>query len=318
MASVNKHGLDIYGLSLSVLTSDDVVFETAITEPFSAVNYEEKLAKTYAEARGKQPEAPSLIVAFFPYLKDLSGAVLVRRFDEICGGIPIWGSLSTNIDVNYEQCRSIRNDTAERDALSMLLMYGPVDPEFVVISIPEQKIRENRGIVTESDGCVLKKVNDLPVLEYFANMGIVILPNATTTTPIMVYYKGNTEPVALGIFVVQEDGSLLCGGEMTEGASISIGEISSEGIIATAKEGVLHILQSGKRAGALMFPCVTRFVMLAPNPKDEMELVSRLMGESDALPYSLGYSGGEVCPVRDETGHLRNRFHNYTFSACLF
>jgi hypothetical protein len=318
MASANNHGLDVYGLSLTILTSDDVVFETAITAPFGAEDYEEKLAKTYAEARAKLPDEPSLIISFFPYLKDLSGAVLVRQFDKICSGVPIWGSLSTNIDISYEQCRSVRNGTAERDALAMLLLYGPVDPEFVVISIPAQKIRENRGIITESDGCVLKRVNDLPVLEYFENMGIALLQSSTTTTPLMVYYDSNTNPVALGISVINKDGSFLCGGEMTEGASISIGDITSEGIIATAKEGVRRILQSGRHSGVFMLPCVTRYLMLAPHQEGEMELVAGLMGENASLPYMLGYSGGEVCPVRDETGKLHNRFHHYTFSACVF
>ncbi|GHV53020.1 hypothetical protein FACS1894206_02900 [Deltaproteobacteria bacterium] len=318
MASGNEHGFDMYGLSLAVLTSDDVVFETAITAPFGTGDYKEKLAETYAETRSKLQEDPSLIISFFPYLRDISGAVLVKYFDELCGGVPTWGSLSTNTDISYDHCRSIRNDVAERDALVMLLLRGPVDPEFVVVSIPEQKIRANRGVITESDDCVLKKVNNLPVLEYFKTMGVELLPNAANATPIMVYYEDNTEPVALGIFTIREDGSFLCGGEMTEGASISIGEITAEGILATARDGVRHILQSGRHNGALMLPCVTRYVMLAPDQKSEIRLVSRLMGENASLPYMMGYSGGEVCPVRDETGKTHNRFHNYTFSACVF
>jgi hypothetical protein len=39
---------------------------------------------------------------------------------------------------------------------------------------------------------------------------------------------------------------------------------------------------------------------------------------ADGVPYMLGYSGGEVCPVPDESQKLRNRFHNFTFSICAF
>jgi hypothetical protein len=35
------------------------------------------------------------------------------------------------------------------------------------------------------------------------------------------------------------------------------------------------------------------------------------------LPYMLGYSGGEICPVYNDKGQPSNRFHNFTFVACM-
>ena len=318
MASVNRHGMSMYGLSFAVLTSDDVTFETSLTKPLDAAGYSEKMAEAYGEARRKLPGDPAMIITFFPYMKTMSGAVLVNAFDEVCAGTPFWGSFTTNEDISYELCRTIRNDAIEQEAMAMLLMHGPVEPAFVVVSIPKQNIRDNRGIITESDGCVLKKINGLPVLEYMENMGISILEKSSTVTPFMVYYEGNSEPVALGVYSINEDGSLLCGGEMTEGAGISVGEITPDGIIATAEESIRQITQSGRRNGALLMPCVTRYVMLSPNQEDEMERVSRMMNVSAPFPYVMGYAGGEICPVPDEKGRLCNRFHNYTFSACVF
>jgi len=68
-----------------------------------------------------------------------------------------------------------------------------------------------------------------------------------------------------------DDGGLLCAGGMTKGASIAVGQITNESIMATGS----------------------------------------------VMPYKAGYSGGEICPVRDESGVLQNRFHNFTFSACI-
>jgi hypothetical protein len=65
-----------------------------------------------------------------------------------------------------------------------------------------------------------------------------------------------------------------------------------------------------------MLPCVTRYVMMAPNNDDEMKLVMKTVG--NALPHALCYSGGEICPIRDRDGRLHNHHHNYTFSACVF
>jgi hypothetical protein len=132
----------------------------------------------------------------------------------------------------------------------------------------------------------------------------------------MVYYEGASEPVALGVYSINEDGSLFCGGEMPIGASFTIGDISLEGVLSTAEEAARRILAAGRNGGALMLPCVTRCVLLAPDLTAEIRRVANILG--GAIPYAFGYSGGEICPVKDESGVWRNRFHNFTFSACVF
>jgi hypothetical protein len=64
-----------------------------------------------------------------------------------------------------------------------------------------------------------------------------------------------------------------------------------------------------------MLPCVTRYIVLHPNSDAEIKKVIEKVG--DKIPYWLAYSGGEICPVRGKDGKLRNRLHNYTFSACV-
>jgi hypothetical protein len=241
-----------------------------------------------------------------------------KSFDEICGGIPMWGSLATNIDVSYEHCSAFHNDNIDKDGLVMILMHGPIDPEFIVISLPAQNIRENRGLITGSNGCELREINGIPPLKYFESLGVTIMKEASIIMPLMVYYEGNTEPVALGIYTVNDDGSLFCGGEMTMGASVAIGEVTPGGILASTGEGLARIIQTNKRNGALLLPCVSRYLMLTPNQSDEMTLINTKMENGKIMPYMMGYSGGELCPVRDEAGILRNRFHNYTFTACVF
>ena len=155
MASANQYGQSMYALSLTVLTSDEVVFETAKTEPLNESNYQEKIKVVYSDAVKKLNGNPSLILTFFPFIKDVSGALMHRSFDEICGGVPFWGSLATNIDVSYERCYAFRNNEINKDGLAMILMHGPVDPDFIVVSLPAQNIRKNRGQITKSDGCML-------------------------------------------------------------------------------------------------------------------------------------------------------------------
>jgi hypothetical protein len=317
LASANPHGLSMYALSLTVLTSDDVIFETAMTGALNPNDYRKNMETAYSDAAGKLPGKPSLIITFFPFFREISGAVMHHAFDEVCGGVPFWGSLATDPDIGYLHSKVFHNGDVSYDGMVMALFYGPVDPEFIVVSLPSQNIRKDRGQITGSDGCVLREINGVPALKYLENMGVLIMKDASITTPLMVYYEGSCEPVALGIYNLNDDGGLLCAGEMTKGASIAVGQITNEGILSTAAESLNRVLACGKRNSALFLPCVTRYVMLMPNHDAELELIAEKMENGRVMPFMAGYSGGEICPVRDESGVLRNRFHNYTFTACV-
>ena len=76
--------------------------------------------------------------------------------------------------------------------------------------------------------------------------------------------------------------------------------------------------KTDKRGGALFLPCIIRYIMLAPIHDREIALVDEKMENGRYMPFSLAYSGGEICPVKDRMGVLQNRFHNFTFIACIF
>jgi hypothetical protein len=198
----------------------------------------------------------------------------------------------------------------------MLLLHGPVTPEFIVTSIPENNIRDSNAVITESDGCTLKKINDVRVDEYLESVGLLMRAEDVTTLPLMVHYGDDSKPVALAIYGMDEEGGILCGGEVPQGSLLAVGQIDSDGIIETAKMSVEQVLGCGKKGGVLMHPCVTRYIMLAPHQDEEFRLVAQVF--EGRIPYAMGYSGGEVCPVRAGDGTYHNRCHNYTFSVCVF
>jgi len=318
MTSANPRGQGMYSLSLSVLTSDELVFETAVTKSLSADDYAKEIEAAYSEAAGRLPGDPSLIVTLFPLLKNPNSAEIHKCLDEVCGGIPIWGGVATHTDTSYNHCRVLRDGGYEREGMAMLLIHGPIDPEFVVVSLPLQNIHKTQGEVTSSDGCVLKEINRLPAVKYLETLGIVIMENAPMTTPLMIYYEGTPEPVALAIYAVNGDGSVSCGGEIPMGASVAVGEITAGSVMASAGEAMDRVLGCGKRGALMVLPCVSRYMMLGDNPEDEIDLIAGKVQRGGIMPYMLAYSGGEICPVRDSEGVPRNRFHNFTFSVCAF
>jgi len=318
MTSGSCQGFGMYSLTLTVLTSDELAFETVMSDSLDADDYRRKIKAAHADATGRLGGDPSLIVAFLPFLKHPNGAEMHHSLDEICGGVPVWGGIATHTDAGFDRSYVFRNEEREKDRMAMLFVRGPLDPEFIVISLPSKNIEESRGKITMSDGCVLKEINGIPSIKYLESIGITIMENAPVTTPLMVYYEGIPDPVALAIYAVNDDGGVSCGGEVTEGASVAVGEISAKSVIVSAEEGMERVLNCGKRNGMLLLPCVSRSVMLEPNHDGELKLVSAALQNGAIMPFMAGYSGGEICPVRDSAGVLRNRFHNFTFSVCVF
>jgi hypothetical protein len=68
--------------------------------------------------------------------------------------------------------------------------------------------------------------------------------------------------------------------------------------------------------GALVFSCIGRSFVLGLNNEAELAQVDQLL--SAYAPYQMTYSGGEICPLIGSDGKWKNRFHNDTFTACVF
>ncbi|MDR1083196.1 MAG: FIST C-terminal domain-containing protein [Coriobacteriales bacterium] len=314
MASASLADKGLYRLTLAVLTSDDARFATVSTAPLSADNYQQAIAEAWQEAVARTEAPACFAIGFLPFLRDIAGQEILDAFDAASGCVPLWGSIASGSDMTYADCCTIHNERAEQQSATFALIEGAIEPEFVVTSIPERNIYEHKAVITKSQGCVLSEVNDTPVLDYMHNLGILFNQGDQTTIPLMIDYRDGSQPIALAMYAFLDDGSILCGGSMPEGALLSLGEIDSQGILETAQTSLDELLALTDKSGFLLCPCSTRFMMLAPRQEDEMAVViERLEG---AAPYMLGYSGGELCPVKAEDGSWRNRFHNFTFTAC--
>jgi hypothetical protein len=322
MSSASDGDYGMYRLTLTILTSDDVAFQSAMTRPLSLDDFEAPLRDAWQEAKEKLPGEPSFVIAAFPVVPNLSSADILKGFDKVCQGIPVWGGVLSDVTMSFENGKTICNGRDDQNALAMLLLHGPVQPGFIVTSLPDRNIQERRAVVTESKGCVVKKANNMVLQEYFQSLGLTLRMgvDATSSVPLMVSYGDGSQPVALGIYSMNADGSALCAGEIPEGAEFSIGSIDSEGILETAKSTVERALEGKKPQGILMFPCVSRYGMLAPRNESELQEVLRVVEElgKNEVPFALAYVGGEICPVAGNDGKLHNRLHNYTFAACVF
>lgn len=316
MAGCDEHGYGSYDLTLTVLTSDDVTFTGGMTDSIDIDNYKTEIDNLYNNLLERSGEDPALIITFMPHMQNVSGCKVVEAMDVTCGGIPMWGSLTNSDNFNYDTVQTISNGKSLATGTALMLICGDVNPKFFVHSIPERNIANARAIVTKSVGTRLYEVNDQPILEYMSELGLVITKENITTSPIMVYYENSEKPVALGFYTMFEDGSVLTGDEMPEGTPISVGSIDSQGIFETAEAGLNEIIACEDRTVTLLLPCITRYIMLSPDQSAELKLINETLN-ANGKPYSMGYSGGEISPTVGPDGKLHNKFHNYTFCACV-
>ena len=316
MVATDEHGYGLFDLTLTVLTSDDVTFDAGMTGSIDHDNYIGEIDSLFSRLRSRADCDPAMIITFMPLIRDISGYEVADAMDKACNKIPMWGSITNNADFNYEAVYTICDGKPLRAGLAMMFVSGPVNPKFIAASLPERNISNNRAIITDSDRAILHKINDIPVLEYLANAGLVINKENITTIPLMLYYDEGKEPVALGFYTMFDDGSVLTGGIMPVGTSLSIGNINPQGIFESAEEGIAKILELKDRQVTLLLPCVTRYIMLAPNQESEIVLIHEKLGAS-GKPFMMGYSGGEICPMLGADGKYHNHFHNYSFSACV-
>jgi hypothetical protein len=316
MGTADNGGYGFFDLTFTVLTSDEVQFTAGMAQDIDNNNYREKIDALYGGIREKVNEDPSFIVTFMPYSNDIAGYKMLEAMDKSVNGIPIWGSLASSIDFNNNSTGTMYNGKFNANAIVMLAMNGPVTPRYIVTSLPTQKISNSRGIVTKSDGAVLNEINDIPVKEYFSFLNVEITFENIRATPLMVYHEGTEEPVALAIYSIMEDGGFLVGGAVPVGSAVSVGGIDTTTIIESCRQGLDEVLACPDRNVTLSIPCVSRGIMMAPDQQGELRLIYEKLN-AGGLPFAMGYAGGEISPMTDVNGNVHNRFHNYTFCACV-
>ncbi|MDR1796526.1 MAG: FIST C-terminal domain-containing protein [Clostridiales Family XIII bacterium] len=302
-----------YLLQVAALTADDARFAAVTSGPLGGGNEKEALGAMAAEAREALGEEPKLALIFFPVLKTVPGDALLGILDAAVGGMPLFGTVVAGSEPDLSDGRVLAADgAASTDRVAALFFAGAVNPRFYVYSIANKNIRPNKAMVTDSDGYVVKKINGLSYFDYLRSVGMAVENEGVDFTifPNMVDYGGG-RVVALGVYHVFEDGSILSAGKMPVGTTLTIGVVDQDSVFSTDYSALAAIKADEKPDCLFVVPCITRYFMLAPDSAAE----ARKIDDAFDMPYTLFYSGGEICPLRDEGGKLYNQFHNYSLTA---
>jgi hypothetical protein len=312
----NKCGLEL--LTISVLTSDDISFSAAISVELDLEDIRPAISGVYKRALEKLDGEPAMILAYAPLMLSLGAVPILEEINRLGGGIPVFGTISCDSTSDYHESRVIHNGIATPNTLALVLLKGNVHPKFYVNTIPEASIQKLSAVVTDSEECMVKTVNDIPFLDYLSTVGLQkesILASASSF-PIMVNYNDGTKPTGRAIYSITSEGYAILGGEIPVGSTVAMANIDYIGVLETAEEAVKKAIDPGDVSGLLIYPCLTRNLALGANAEDEMKKIMDTLGGN--YPYQICYSGGEICPVSAGDGKLLNRIHNFTCIICVF
>lgn len=314
-SGTNKgHGLEL--LSICVFTSDEVSFTPALSDPLTE-NCGKAIKAAYQAALFERKTKPALILAYAPFLSQCNGEGIVNAINEAGGGTPVFGTIGCDQTSDLHDACTIFNGRHYHDRLAIVLVAGPISPKYYMVSVSDGNIQKQKGIITDSEGNILKTVNDVPCVDYMASIGLS--PNdgleGSSSIPFLVDYNDGSPPSGRSVYTFTPEGYAICGGEMPINAAFAVGLLDSREITLSSGRVMASIMEQGPCCGLLVISCIGRSLALGLEPLAEMEAVRRVVG--DALPLHMSYSGGEICPVYTERGDTANRFHNFTLIACL-
>lgn len=319
-ATPNSDSLEI--LSILVITSDELEFVYGQSEPITEEDLN-LLAPSYRAAVGNRTAQPAVTLLYGPLLMSVSGEFFVAAFDELTDKAPVFGSLAVDNTIDYHNSFVIYKGEASRDQLVFLNIYGALKPKFYLATISHERIFDEKGVVTSSVGSQIKSVDNKPAVDFLTSKGLAINDDGVieglNSFPYIVDYNDGTPPVVRVIFAVTPQGDVVCLGNIPEGSTLGVGNFDDKDILVTTRKALTDISGDTDAHAAIVFSCLGRYLTLGLEPEGETAIAHELL-DSLGKPYSLAYSGAEICPVTNvaDSARLTNRFHNATLIAMVF
>jgi hypothetical protein len=317
-ATGGDSGMDI--LVLTVLTGDDISFSVAISDTLRATDYTGGMTACCLEAVSRLAVEPRMALIFLPLQLEISTTKLLRSIDTALGDIPVFGTVSCNNTADIHEDKYVfLNKALGKEKAVVVLLAGEVKANFLVFDSSGyfEGIRNQHGIISEVDGCILKKVNGITFLDYLTSIKIDLrdlVHKRALPTPFVITGPDG-EKRTRTIKELTPEGYAIFSDDLPHNGSLSVKSLNYKGVLASATH-MAETLAQKDRGGALVFLCVLRCVSLGLKSGEEFTKIMSILGTSSA--YHIAASGGEICPHINNCGKTTNAYNNYSIVCCYF
>ncbi|MDR0586894.1 MAG: FIST C-terminal domain-containing protein [Treponema sp.] len=310
-------GVSQMGLSVTVLTSDDVQFISGISAPVTD-SVDAPLTELYNRISAKFPEKPALLMPFIPFLLHAGGDEFIEKIDALSGGIPAFGTLAISNEPDYSRSYTFYNGEFYVDSMALAALVGNVSPEFLSVSVNEENILKQKAIITGVNRNILTTINNMPAIQYLESIGIVKDGDVTglPAMPFIIYLEDGSLLIRACIGDAGEGGALILCGAVPVNSTIALATMGFEDVVNSTEKKVTEALAAAKGRGILMYSCAGRNWSLGMQPMVEHEKVKECLGKGDT-PYHFVYSGGEIFPSRLGDGRIVNHLQNDSLIICI-
>jgi hypothetical protein len=306
------------GLSVTVLTSNDVRFSSGISEPVTSYKIGKPVADLYERVTQGFDEKPSLLFVFPPLIsgEGQGGDMFVAELDKLLDShIPLFGALPISNGKNEEERQVLYRGKGYRSAMSLLAFYGDIKPEFYTIAVTEKALNVRHGKITGSKLNIIESINNMPARRYIESIGFSAA--SVKNMPLVIHHLEDGSKLFRACQDVLDNDSFLLTGIVPENAEISFSTISDKDIVESTKKMIDDIIESkaAENRSCLMYACCSRFWILGPNWRDEISLAVAHINKQ--IPWHFVYCGGEPFPSILPDGKVANHLQNYSVIVCV-
>lgn len=321
----NSNGYFEESASLLVVTSDDLKIGMGVGENLSQ-DPEAAVLAAYTSARSMLGEDKPRLAVTLPDAGLTSSAEKVLNFlkAHLDQEVPLVGGLPAD-NFQFKRTYQFCKNGIYSDSIPLLLLAGNIEPLVITRSgwIPIGK----KVTATKTAGNVLYEIDHQPAINYFKKyLHDIDDPSILASCPLVLLDEtpgAETEKnfvIRSCLRYNQENGAVICNGDIPENASIRLARGSREDILAGVEDAITTLRQKAadKEIHALLcFSCVGRRLMLGLDTKKELELVVNKLPVSCAVNGFYAY--GELGPIDSSLEQLKkSRYHNTTLVLCAF
>jgi hypothetical protein len=260
------------------------------------------------------------------------GSRLILGLQEILGtSFPITGG-SASDNLRFKQTYLYFNDELLTDAAVGILWGGKI--VFNLSSRHGWKPLGKFRMVTESKGNIIQKIDNQPAVnlykDYFAKDIAFLkkdLKYISTLYPIGIYLEGEEEYLLRNILSIEEDGSLVCQGDIPNSSTVRLMIGTKDSCISASQQAAKELMKEVSFSTVMrkkidiifIFNSASRYVLLRRLAEEELKIVQTALQRNTSdksiyqnlnIPMIGFYTYGEYAPLKALYYQGRSHFHN--------